>query len=195
MVKLELTSGFLTSPSGELFTHPLLLLAAVLQPQKVHIGIFSKGNIQVTRQAVVSSKPALGCGDFTYECALGSSAYAWLDEDRMASVSGPGVSVQYTYDADGRRVKEVSGGAVKQYLIDRLLPYGQVVVETNGSGNLNAEYVYGLERVSQERGGVRCARPNSHHIPSQIKSVHFSALIWEFPAIILSFGEPVPSYS
>jgi RHS repeat-associated protein len=73
----------------------------------------------------------------------------------MASVSGPGVSVSYEYDTDGRRVKETAGGAVKQYLIDRLLPYGQVVVETDGAGDLNAEYVYGLERMSQERGGVK----------------------------------------
>jgi hypothetical protein len=35
-----------------------------------------------------------------------------VDEDRMASVSGPGVSVSCESDADGRRVKEVSGSIV-----------------------------------------------------------------------------------
>jgi RHS repeat-associated protein len=62
--------------------------------------------------------------------------------------------VAYQYDADGRRVNESSGGASKQYLIDRMLPYGQVVLETDGAGDLNASFTYGLERISQNRGGV-----------------------------------------
>jgi RHS repeat-associated protein len=33
------------------------------------------------------------------------------------------------------------------------LPYGQVIAETDGSGNLVAGYVYGLERISQTRSG------------------------------------------
>jgi RHS repeat-associated protein len=39
------------------------------------------------------------------------------------------------------------------YLIDYQLPYGQVVAETDGDGNIVATYVYGLDRISMERGG------------------------------------------
>jgi fibro-slime domain-containing protein/RHS repeat-associated protein len=86
--------------------------------------------------------------------AAGTISMDWIDGDRLASVNGPGVSVQYQYDTDGRRVKETAGGEVKQYLIDRLLPYGQVILETDATGNPNARYVYGTDRVSQERGGI-----------------------------------------
>jgi YD repeat-containing protein len=143
-VEKQLTSGFLVSPSGELFLSPFFLLAAVLDPQKAHLGKNSERNKHVTGSAVVRPETALGCGEFGYDKALGSSAYAWVDEDRMASVTGPGVAVAYQYDADGRRVRETAGVAIKQYLIDRMLPYGQVVVE----------YSYGLERISQVRGGA-----------------------------------------
>ncbi len=108
----------------------------------------SSGNISYTYDPAGRMK--------TKTNASGTTTYAWVDEDRMASVSGPGVSVQYVYDADGRRAKETAGATVKQYLIDRQLPYGQVVLETDGAGNLNAQYVYGLERISQLRtGGAR----------------------------------------
>ena len=82
----------------------------------------------------------------------GTTHYRWRDEDRLDSLYGPGVSVKYQYDAEGRRVKDSTGSTVKQYLIDPLLPYGQVISETDGSNSLVAEYVYGNDRVSQRRG-------------------------------------------
>jgi RHS repeat-associated protein len=86
----------------------------------------------------------------------GTTTYGWQDNDRMVTVNGPGVSVAYVYDHEGRRVHEITAGGTKRYLIDGLLPYGQVVAETDGSGNLVAAYVYGLERIAQERAGVTC---------------------------------------
>ena len=84
----------------------------------------------------------------------GTIHYRWRDEDRLDSLYGPGVSVKYQYDADGRRVKDSTGSTVHQYLIDPLLPYGQVVAETDGSNSLVAEYVYGQDRVSLRRSGA-----------------------------------------
>ncbi len=80
--------------------------------------------------------------------------YSWVDEDRLDSLHTPSASVKYAYDADGRRVKENTGGTVRQYLIDPLLPYGQVIAQTDGSNGLVVEHVYGLERVSQRRNGT-----------------------------------------
>ena len=82
----------------------------------------------------------------------GTTHYRWRDEDRLDSLYGPSVSVKYQYDADGRRVKDSTGSTVRQYLIDPLLPYGQVIAETDGSNSPVAEYVYGTDRVSQRRG-------------------------------------------
>jgi RHS repeat-associated protein len=115
-----------------------------------------------SRDQLLSETNPSGATTYTYDPAGrmisktdagGTTTYTWVDEDRMASVTGPGVSVQYQYDADGRRVKETVGSVVKQYLIDRMLPYGQVVLETDGGNQLVAEFTYGLERISQARGG------------------------------------------
>lgn len=84
----------------------------------------------------------------------GTTTYLWVDNDRLDSISGPGVALSYTYDADGRKVKETTPDTVRQFLVDRLLPYGQVILETDGAGDLVTEYVYGQERISKERGGV-----------------------------------------
>ena len=83
----------------------------------------------------------------------GSVNYTWIDNDRLAQVSGPSVLVNYSYDHNGQRISETTSGSTKKYLIDYQLPYGQVIAETDGSGNLVAGYVYGLERISQSRGG------------------------------------------
>jgi len=84
----------------------------------------------------------------------GTTTYGWEDNDRMVSVTGPGVAVTYEYDFDGRRVRETNGFDVRNYLIDSELRYGQVIAETDGSGQLVVDYVYGLERISQNRGGA-----------------------------------------
>jgi len=78
--------------------------------------------------------------------------FCWIDNDRMVQVSGPGVLVTYGYDVAGQRVIETTASGTKKYLIDYQLPYGQVIGETDGSGNLTASYVYGLERITMTRG-------------------------------------------
>ena len=47
----------------------------------------------------------------------------------MSSVSGPGVTATYTYDAEGLRIKTDDGTGSKWYLYDKQLPYGQVIAE------------------------------------------------------------------
>jgi RHS repeat-associated protein len=84
----------------------------------------------------------------------GTTHYRWRDEDRLDSLYGPGVSVKYQYDAEGRRVKDSTGSTVRQHLIDPLLPYGQVIAETDGSNSLVSEYIYGTDRVSSRRSGA-----------------------------------------
>jgi RHS repeat-associated protein len=84
--------------------------------------------------------------------ATGTTNYVWIDNDRMVSVSGPATAVTYEYDAEGRRVSETTAGSTKNYLIDALLPYGQVIAETDGIGNPVVSYVYGQDRISMTRG-------------------------------------------
>jgi len=59
--------------------------------------------------------------------------------------------VSYTYDTDGIRVSSTVNGVTTQYLVDKNRDYAQVLEEYQ-DGDLLAEYVYGNDLISQERG-------------------------------------------
>jgi RHS repeat-associated protein len=79
--------------------------------------------------------------------------YTWDAADRLTGVALPdGTDVAYGYDADGRRVQQVVDGQVTNYLWDEASPYGDVVLETNGFGAVQAAYVLGgSELIAQRR--------------------------------------------
>ena len=80
--------------------------------------------------------------------------YTYDAADRLTNVIAPGVSASYTYDADGRRIKQTAGAAISNYLWDEASTYGDVVLETNGSGATVASYVLGgTGLLSQTRSG------------------------------------------
>jgi RHS repeat-associated protein len=64
--------------------------------------------------------------------ADGFATYTWTAEDRLASTAG----VTYTYDGDNQRVKK-SNGRLYWYGLS-----GEVLVESDLSGNILSEYVY-----------------------------------------------------
>jgi RHS repeat-associated protein len=86
--------------------------------------------------------------------AAGLTTYAWTDNDRMTSVTGPATTMTYAYDAEGSRIKADDGTTAKWYLINKQLPYGQVIAEYGNGGSLTCSYVYGQDRISMTRGGV-----------------------------------------
>src|SRR5690606_21037991 len=64
--------------------------------------------------------------------------------DRLISVSLPtGMTAGYRYDADGRRVETLLDGQVTRYLWDEASVYGDVILETDGDGDVLASYVLG----------------------------------------------------
>ena len=64
-------------------------------------------------------------------------------------------NIDYTYDADSRRVQQTNGAQVTNYLWDETSPYGDVVLETDGSGSILASYILGgTELLSQTRNGI-----------------------------------------
>lgn len=74
-----------------------------------------------------------------------SATYTYDPENRMASTSG----MSYTYDGNGERVlksQTIGGAAVKRYWSMG----GNTLAESDGTGNLTAEYVYfGGKRVAR----------------------------------------------
>jgi RHS repeat-associated protein len=65
--------------------------------------------------------------------------------DHLTQVSVNGVNTQYLYDAQGNRIREVSGGNTKNYLVAPNLGNGLESTDlvTDGNGNVVSDYVYG----------------------------------------------------
>ena len=74
----------------------------------------------------------------------GTVAYTYDAESQMKTAAG----VTYTYDAQGRRVSKSNG---KNYIYEL---GGEILVETDGSGNTTAEYVFfGGKRIAMLPAG------------------------------------------
>ena len=91
----------------------------------------------------------------------GGTKYKWDGADRLISATVGGATALYTYDDAGRRVKQVASGVTTNYLWDEQSQYGDVVLETNGSGTVQASYTYGGyccntlgELISQNKSGT-----------------------------------------
>jgi RHS repeat-associated protein len=85
---------------------------------------------------------------------IGMTHYGWIDEDRLSIVQAPAGTTTYEYDVQNNRISTFTGSDTRKYLIDKTLPYGQVVAEYSDDGSLKCGYVYGLERISQSRNDV-----------------------------------------
>ena len=93
---------------------------------------------------------------------LNDMHYAYDAANRLTGVALPdGTSVVYTYDADGRRIQQNIDSQITSYLWDETSPYGDVILETDGSGAALASYVLGgAELLSQTRDGT-----TSYYLP------------------------------
>ncbi|MCD4686238.1 MAG: Ig-like domain-containing protein [Anaerolineae bacterium] len=87
-----------------------------------------------------------------------TAQYQWDAADRMTqAIVSPGAQqVNYTYDADGHRVSQDElNGPTTHYLWDPLSVYGDVMLETDGTGSVTAQYALGNTRmISQQRDGT-----------------------------------------
>jgi YD repeat-containing protein len=72
------------------------------------------------------------------------TTYAFDATDHLTNVALPdSTSIAYVYDADGHRIKQIVGSAITNYLWDEASTYGDVVLETDGSGATLVNYVLG----------------------------------------------------
>ena len=108
----------------------------------------------------------------------GTTSYTYDDNGNTLEKTGPDGLVSYTYDADDRLIKatgalessatetryvyDVHGvrqsqwvdGQVTRFLVDPNRDYAQVIEELDASGAAEALYVFGHERISQDRNGT-----------------------------------------
>ncbi len=85
--------------------------------------------------------------------AGGVTNYTWDNRNRMTRVVSPTGTTVYTYDDENIRVSSTVGNETTRFVVDSNRDYAQVLAEYRG-GSLQASYVYGLDLVSQKRGGT-----------------------------------------
>jgi RHS repeat-associated protein len=95
-----------------------------------------------------------------------TQSYQWDAADRLTSATvytTSSTTANYSYDADGHRIKQTVGSAVTNYLWDEFSKYGDVALEMDGNNAVTASYVLGTacscshalqQLISQKRGGV-----------------------------------------
>lgn len=83
-----------------------------------------------------------------------ATSYRYDAANHLASATTPnGTTASYGYDAAGRRVNATTSGTTTGYLWDEASAYGDVALETAGSGVSQASYTLGNgELLSQQRG-------------------------------------------
>jgi RHS repeat-associated protein len=119
------------------------------------------------RQSATSSIPGLTPigGTFNPDDELASESYDQNGNvtriangntfayDSVNHLVSMGSTVALIYDGDGNRVSKTVSGVTTRYLVDDLNPtgYAQVVEELSGSGSVQRQYTYGLQRISQNQ--------------------------------------------
>jgi YD repeat-containing protein len=113
-----------------------------------------------------STRPlAVAAGTLTYNAAnrltvgTGGQSYQYDASGRLTAISGPSATMftydafgrltsagatQYGYDVNGLRVERNDGTTVRRYVYDLSGPRPRVVMETDGSNNPVAYYIWGL---------------------------------------------------
>ena len=87
---------------------------------------------------------------------VNTTTYGFDLENSLAAVSAPGGSTTtYGYDAQGNRVQRIAANTVN-YLVDPINPTGvsQVLSDYDANPAQLAEYTYGHQLLSQNRGGL-----------------------------------------
>lgn len=124
--------------NGQVTTYTYNNLDQMTSAGSVTYGYDGRGNLhQVTDGASITT--------FNYDA-----------RDRLASVTLPDTTnLAYVYDTEGHRVRETVGTDVTNYLWDELSPYGDVVLESDGSGTPLTSYVLvGSHLLSQRQNNT-----------------------------------------
>ncbi len=82
--------------------------------------------------------------------STGGKTFTYDSENQLTTTNGGAVTL--VYDGDGNRVAKTVGGVTTKYLVDDLNPtgYAQVIQEVV-AGNVQREYTYGLQRISENQ--------------------------------------------
>lgn len=84
-----------------------------------------------------------------------TTTYTYNVEEQLTSITTPTSTTTFTYDALGNRVAEKVNGITTELLVNPLT--GELAGEFDTSGNVVAEYQYGLGLIGESLGSVTAA--------------------------------------
>ena len=79
----------------------------------------------------------------------GTDAFAYDIENRLIQATVSGTASQYQYDGIGNRKAAVTAAVTKRFILDINGSLSHVLADTDGSGTVNAYYIYGRGLVSR----------------------------------------------
>jgi RHS repeat-associated protein len=113
------------------------------------------GNDQLTSDGLSTYAYDNNGNTLSRTVGISSVRYTYDTRNKLTQVIQPDNStLNYSYYADGNRVRAVGPGGTINYLVDPTTRAPEVVVETDGGGHIVASYTYGLDLISQRRNGV-----------------------------------------
>lgn len=80
------------------------------------------------------------------------TTYGWNPANRLVSISGNGVNVQYGYDGDGNRISQTANGASYSYFNDTARTLAVVLNEQGPDGAIDYQHGLGLMGVNTATG-------------------------------------------
>lgn len=82
-----------------------------------------------------------------------STEYAYDTHSRLLQINRPGAPpVRFRYNGEGQRISKVINETTTQYLINPNKPLPDLLATTDGQGNIQHYYIYGLGLISQISG-------------------------------------------
>jgi len=84
----------------------------------------------------------------------GTIEYTWDDENRLVGYTDNQHEVQFEYDGDGNRVAKIVDGVRTNYVNDVSGSLTQVLLTSASNGSVDQQFIYGLDRLGLNDGGV-----------------------------------------
>ncbi|MCX4026081.1 tandem-95 repeat protein [Endozoicomonas sp. SM1973] len=81
-----------------------------------------------------------------------ATTYRYDAKNKLAAVEKEGKSASYRYNYNGIRIAKTENGVTTNFIVDTNRNYAQVLVESDGTNQIN--YTYGDDLVSQKRNGT-----------------------------------------
>jgi RHS repeat-associated protein len=140
LAKYDITRDVAGNPIQEIRNEPVVSILSVGQ----HTYTYDNANrlTAIDGDAVTVDEN----GNIT---ALGTTTYGFAPDNRLTQVDRDGIQTHYVYSGAGYRYVRDDDGAENRFILDVSQDPARILAETDGSGKINAYYIYGLGPISR----------------------------------------------